>query len=180
MNETALLEGIWLHLSLPLVEYLRLTTLAGIIAETCLIVYYWRWRSVVVAPLGVVAAQTLHEWVGGTLYVLWWNGTNEALEPVTFTTITGSPTSYIGWYALWLSIITLPSWILICKKPSMWSSIFLTVFALGFAAWVLSGFRSNKASLVLAGIQQFNYVGELFDVLTKNAFVLAFGLWKKR
>lgn len=179
MNETALLEGIWLHLSFPLIEYLRLTTLAGIIAETCLIVYYWRWRSVIVAPLGVVAAQVLHEWIGGTLYVLWWSGTNEGLEPVTFTTITGSPTGYIGWYAVWLSIISLAVWLIICKKPGRWSLILLAVFAVGMTAWMFSGFHSNKASLVLAGIQPFDYVGEFFDVLTKNTFVLAFGLWKK-
>jgi hypothetical protein len=179
VNETPLLEGIWLHLSLPLIEYLRVTTLAGIIAETCLIAHFWRWRSALVAPLGVVAAQSIHEWIGGTLYVLWWNGTNEALEPVTLTTITGSPTGYFGWYVVWLAIITAAIWLLICKKPGRWSSILLVIFAVGMVAWIMSGFHSNKASLVLAGIQNFDYVSEFFDVLTKNTFVLAFGLWKK-
>ena len=171
-----LLEGIWLHL--PWIEYLRITTLAGMVAETALIVYNWRWKSAVIAPLGIVAAQSLHEWVLGTLYILYWNWTNEGLEPVLLQSITGSSTGYLGWYAIWLAIASTTVWLLICKKPGRLSSILLLVFAIGTIAWVASGFHSNKASLVLAGTQQFNYVGEFFDTLTKGTFVLAYGLWK--
>lgn len=175
-----LLEGIWLHLRLPLLEYLRVTTLAGMVVETCLIIYYWRWKSVIIAPLGVVAAQSLHEWIVGTLYILYWNWMNEGLEPVLLTTITGSPTGYFGWYQVWLAIILTTVWLLICKKPGRLASILLLVFAIEMGAWIASGFDSNKASLVLTGIQKFSYVGEFFDVLTKNTFVLAYGLWKRR
>lgn len=175
-----ILEGIWLHLRLPLIEYMRVTTLAGILTETGLIVYYWRWKSIAVVPLGVIAAQSLHEWIGGTLYILYWNWTNEGLGPVLLTTITGSPTGYWGWYQVWLAIATTTIWLGICKKPGKISSVLLLVFVMGIVAWILSGFHSNSAGLVLAGIQPFNYVGEFFDVLTKNTFVLAYGFWKRK
>ncbi len=66
------------------------------------------------------------------------------------------------------------------QKPNKLSLTLLGVSAIGTCAWVLFGFHSNNASLVLAGVQKFDYVGEFFDSVVKNSMVFAYGLWKRK